>query len=503
MEEIQKLDYIPTKWLYTDFVKFNEEYFEGNIGIYNSFTKRQREMIEVYMRWKTRRMVEGALGNSLKFSILEGKTVKLAEITGGDGEWVYDGCIDSGEKGNAHCTLGHSIRYKHIALNTNSGEEVIFGIKCASDFFNINPKILAKLNKSQRDVLEEIKFVAFIHQSGRFAQYKTIYRDLSDIVSKVGSDLVAEKMGKELSKFIASFIVRGIPLTEIMVGAIIRLKRELEREEKRLEKLKENEKNIQDENFIWFKSVEHFLIQADYLEKKPFAEHILIEMRKDEQNVTTYTKYSLDKIKNIVSNGTMGVVSTIANREIRAEVVRTLSIEEIKIRNIYDGEKVKLEGEIGTNVFKVNLEKAEELLRKVFKGNTEKEKWINIIETLRIIMNGTKEDCKKVDELGVIDQAIQEISRNELRDIITEAMKIEQEKNTNPDELEEILDFFRVIEILKRTKENREEDKWIDICIDMAKKTNDIEKLSWKQIRVLKRMYKKAQEKIERGEAAV
>ena len=73
--------------------------------------------------------------------------------------WIYGGCYDTGRMGNGKCSNGHSLRYAHIAVNTKTGEEIIFGIKCIHEFFNINIGIqdeIEKVFKATNKILKEI-----------------------------------------------------------------------------------------------------------------------------------------------------------------------------------------------------------------------------------------------------------------------------------------------------------------------------------------------------------
>lgn len=75
---------------------------------------------------------------------------KMVEIIG-DSEiskdWTYDGYIDTGKLGNEHCSMGHALRYVHFARNKNTNEEIKFGIKCISDFFEITPDKLRMIQE--------------------------------------------------------------------------------------------------------------------------------------------------------------------------------------------------------------------------------------------------------------------------------------------------------------------------------------------------------------------
>lgn len=79
-------------------------------------------------------------------------------------EYFYAGYKDTGHMGGDHCSKGHSLRYVHFAKNRETGEEIKFGIKCVSDFFNITPdqlKILkdgfVQTNKVVDQIIERFR----------------------------------------------------------------------------------------------------------------------------------------------------------------------------------------------------------------------------------------------------------------------------------------------------------------------------------------------------------
>lgn len=64
------------------------------------------------------------------------------------GEWIYNGCYDTGRMGNGKCTNGHSLRYAHIAVNVKTGKKIVFGIKCVHEFFNMTDEKQKEIEKS-------------------------------------------------------------------------------------------------------------------------------------------------------------------------------------------------------------------------------------------------------------------------------------------------------------------------------------------------------------------
>ena len=75
------------------------------------------------------------------------------------GEWIYNGCYDTGRMGNGKCTNGHSLRYAHTAVNVKTGEKIVFGIKCIHEFFNTTDEKQKEIEKSFNEANKIIKSI--------------------------------------------------------------------------------------------------------------------------------------------------------------------------------------------------------------------------------------------------------------------------------------------------------------------------------------------------------
>lgn len=73
---------------------------------------------------------------------------KYKGMVNDSGEWIYNGCYDTGRMGNGKCTNGHSLRYAHIAVNVKTGKKIVFGIKCVHEFFNMTDEKQKEIEKS-------------------------------------------------------------------------------------------------------------------------------------------------------------------------------------------------------------------------------------------------------------------------------------------------------------------------------------------------------------------
>lgn len=82
------------------------------------------------------------------------------------GEWIYNGCYDTGRMGNGKCTNGHSLRYEHIAVNVKTGKKIVFGIKCVHEFFNMTDEKQKEIERSFNEANKMIKFIYKMVNSG-------------------------------------------------------------------------------------------------------------------------------------------------------------------------------------------------------------------------------------------------------------------------------------------------------------------------------------------------
>lgn len=91
---------------------------------------------------------------------------KYKGMINNSGEWIYNGCYDTGGMGNGKCTNGHSLRYAHIAVNVKTGEKIVFGIKCVHEFFNMSDKKQKEIEKSFNEANKMIKSIYKMVNSG-------------------------------------------------------------------------------------------------------------------------------------------------------------------------------------------------------------------------------------------------------------------------------------------------------------------------------------------------
>lgn len=89
-----------------------------------------------------------------------------------DEDWVYKGYYDAGYRCADHCSGGHALRFVHIAKNKKTGDEVKFGIHCASEFFNITPFQLKCIQKGYHEASTLINStIKMLEEYGSFKEY--------------------------------------------------------------------------------------------------------------------------------------------------------------------------------------------------------------------------------------------------------------------------------------------------------------------------------------------
>lgn len=207
--------YLAREWE-QEFREYKEDELKYNEAIYDNVTDRQFSVIQKYFRWRTRvRFREIVKDTSLQ--TLPKKAKSMANIIGDEEDWVYDGCVDTGYFGGGQCELGHALRYEHYAISPSTGREIIFGIKCVSDFFGIDPKRLRGISKVQDEILEEIKIIVFIMETDKHNQYiQKYYPDLMKVIKALKPN-ADELFERDWSNQIAKFLQARLPLTPSLV----------------------------------------------------------------------------------------------------------------------------------------------------------------------------------------------------------------------------------------------------------------------------------------------
>ena len=179
--------------------------------LYSHLNEEQIKVLKRYYLWYSQRIFdEGRKNRTLRVTNNPRKLQKQKELNAMRNEgglWAYAGFIDMGYRGADYCTLGHPLRYVHLAWDTtqsdiensffgenysNDIEEVInstscikFGIECISDFFEIDKEYTDRLRKAQREALKDMDFMCEYYEKGLEFDVINSFGVLDNIMNKV------------------------------------------------------------------------------------------------------------------------------------------------------------------------------------------------------------------------------------------------------------------------------------------------------------------------------
>ena len=196
-----------------DFVYYDdiEDEDESTVAkLYSFLNDEQIKALKRYYLWFSQRIFTDAqkdptLGMKSK-AALQRKKEDLNQLRNTGGLWHYAGFVDMGCKGAGYCTLGHPLRYLHLAWDVSVsdiesaffGEDynddfeeaiysnncIVFGIKCISDFFEVNKECMSALQKAQRDSLKDMALMYKYYESGRVDEINSTFSIMDEIVTK-------------------------------------------------------------------------------------------------------------------------------------------------------------------------------------------------------------------------------------------------------------------------------------------------------------------------------
>lgn len=209
------------------------EYEVAANDVFKCMSPQQKNLLKSYYMWYTVKVYK-QLAKNLRLDISPTKVAKLAEIRS-DEKWQFAGVWDTGFAGGGHCELGHALRYEYYAepisdessenkarwygMNRNThtslsqgGNCIIFGERCAGDFFNISPEDMKKLVKTREIMSQEIEWIVEAVTN----KYEQMLFDrvklLVDIVKRlVEIDKVNVIFGPTIGFMLVQFLAANIP----------------------------------------------------------------------------------------------------------------------------------------------------------------------------------------------------------------------------------------------------------------------------------------------------
>lgn len=208
--------YLPNEWL-KPFAEYHFKNFEGNVGIYDEYSPAQLNIVKGYFRSRSR-MIFAQSNTSPILVAKPAKTQKLIKLMGNATDWEYNGTVDTGYRGNGHCTLGHALRYEHHAYSKSLNTGIIFGQTCMSDFFEVDKAVIQEIVEAQNILLKEVKCMSFIVATNRYSEYSSSYSDVDTVLDWVKN--VSGRSGAVVEhylKFMVDFKRLRLPFTRSMV----------------------------------------------------------------------------------------------------------------------------------------------------------------------------------------------------------------------------------------------------------------------------------------------
>lgn len=199
--------------------------------LYGMLTEEQVKLLKTYYLWYSRELFRNANKDpNMGFTDmvrLERKKNDLNELRGEGGLWHYAGFIDLGYRGAGFCTLGHPLRYMHIACDVevfdidnafygenynikindivDSDSSIIFGIKCISDFFEVDAECVKRLQSAQRESLKDMGYLYGIYANNLVEEYNNSLYVMDEICKPILRDLM---FGKTIASKIDTGLVR-------------------------------------------------------------------------------------------------------------------------------------------------------------------------------------------------------------------------------------------------------------------------------------------------------
>jgi len=234
-----------------------EEYYDydkSDVGkLYDMLSPDQEKLLKRYYLWYSQRLFSEAqkdptFGMKDKNRI-KAKKEQLDSLKLQGGMWHYAGFIDTGYDGGGYCTLGHRLRYLHIAWDItqsdieatffgqdydkdieeiieNNSDCIIFGIKCISDFFEVDKTCTQNLQRAQRESIKDMEQMYSYYMDGIVDEVCDSFSNMDTFVKRIKiqdmKNSISDKDYKPilrngLAQFYLQFRELGMPVPKSLV----------------------------------------------------------------------------------------------------------------------------------------------------------------------------------------------------------------------------------------------------------------------------------------------
>lgn len=180
--------------------------------LYSHLNDEQIKLLKRYYLWFSQRIFDEGQKQKRTLQVTNNprklqKQKELNAMRNQGGMWAYAGFIDMGYRGADYCTMGHPLRYVHLAWDISVSdietsffgesydtdiEEVInsnncikFGIDCISDFFEIDKEYTDKLKRAQREAIKDMDFMCQYYEEGTADEVMASFTVTDELVNNI------------------------------------------------------------------------------------------------------------------------------------------------------------------------------------------------------------------------------------------------------------------------------------------------------------------------------
>lgn len=186
--------------------------------VFRCMTPTQREVLKQYYVWYTTRLYR-QMAKTRRLNASPTKLQRLGYMRG-ENTWEFNGITDTYLEGrySAKCSLGHNLRYEYHAKCEETGDEIIFGETCASDFFSIDKEDMKKLVKARKIMSDELTLISDAITNNKQKELMGNVSLFYGILRKLKApSKIIEVFGENVGTNIINFVSNNIPIVESLV----------------------------------------------------------------------------------------------------------------------------------------------------------------------------------------------------------------------------------------------------------------------------------------------